>query len=99
MSPFLPSWIGEESTCNRGRYGAATALGPKACKAWIEAGMPQPIMPGDMGDGCARVMGMDLNFREKGRFKKVTLFKTSAHHTQRTRQQKRHKNCMINSKT
>jgi hypothetical protein len=63
----------EETTCNRGRGGVAIALGTEAYEAWIEAGMPQPIMPGDMGDGCARVIGMDLNFREKGRFKKVTL--------------------------
>jgi exonuclease III len=72
----------EESTCNRGRGGVAIALGPEAYDAWVEAGMPQPIMPGDMGDGCARVMGMDLNFRERGKFKKVTLINVYAPHAE-----------------
>jgi exonuclease III len=72
----------EESTCSRGRGGVAIALGPEAYDAWIEAGMPQPIMPGDMGDGCARVMGMDLNFKESGRFKKITLINVYAPHAE-----------------
>jgi exonuclease III len=72
----------EESTCNRGRGGVAIALGPEAYEAWVEAGMPQPIMPGDMGDGCARVMGIDLNFRESGKFKKITLINVYAPHAE-----------------
>jgi hypothetical protein len=72
----------EESTCNRGRGGgAATALGPEACNTWVEAGMHQHVMPGDMGDGCAGAMlGMDLNFREGERFKKITLINVRAPH-------------------
>ena len=72
----------DEPSCNRGRGGVAIALGPEAYEAWVEAGMPQPIMPGDMGDTCARVMGMDLNFREGKRFKKITLLNVYAPHAE-----------------
>jgi exonuclease III len=72
----------DESTCNRGRGGVAIALGPEAYDAWVEAGMPQPTMLGDMGDGCARVMSMDLNFEEKGDFRKISLINVYAPHAE-----------------
>jgi hypothetical protein len=72
----------EESTCNRGRGSAAMVLGPEPCDAWVEAGMPQPVMPGDMRDGCTRAMGMDLNFREGEQFKEIALINVHAPHAE-----------------
>jgi exonuclease III len=68
----------EKATCNRGRGGVAIAIRGKVLSAWTEAGMPEPIRPGDIGDGCTRIMGLDLNFREHGRTRKVTLFNVYA---------------------
>jgi exonuclease III len=68
----------EEKTCNRGRGGVAIAIRGKAMTAWVEAGMPEPIMPGDIGDGCTRIMGIDLDFQEHKRVRKVTMFNVYA---------------------